>query len=225
MSPEKRTRSAPAEIPHWAVGSSLRWAPDRVERSGADVVDHPQVLFARELRELNRPDVFREADDPKVARVHPHNRGRLWADGPLVVRQPRLVGRADLAEDRARYLEDLGEPEAAADFDELPARDDHLTPGREGLQSQDRRSGVVIDGRRGLGPGQLCEQPRDALGAPASGPIFKIEFQVAITACDVSHGRDGFLGEWGTAQAGMEQHAGGVNHRMQEGPLALEDLA
>ncbi len=77
--------------------------------------------------------VLGEADDPEVAAMDPQDRGRLRADGALVVRQPGLVGRADLAEPGPRDLEDLGEPEAAADLDELAARDDHLSPGRQGL--------------------------------------------------------------------------------------------
>ena len=50
----------------------------------------------------------------------------LTADRAGVVADGGLVGRADFAQPRAAGLENLGDPEAAADLHQLAARDDDL---------------------------------------------------------------------------------------------------
>ena len=45
---------------------------------------------------------------------------------------------------------DLRDAEAAADLDELAARDDHFLPRGQGAQDDHRGRGAVVDGRRRL---------------------------------------------------------------------------
>ena len=50
-------------------------------------------------------------------------------DRALVVGAAGAVGGADLDQPRARLRDHVGDAEAAADLDQLPARDDDLAPG------------------------------------------------------------------------------------------------
>ena len=129
------------------------------------------------------------------------DRGGVGSDGAAVVGQPGLVRRADLAEPGARDLEDLREPEAAADLHELAARDDDLAAGRHRPQGQDRRAGVVVDDRRGLGAGQLAEQSGDPRRPPPALAVVEIELQVAVARRDFRHRRDRLRGQRRPAQA------------------------
>ena len=60
--------------------------------------------------------------------------------------------------DRARLRHHVGHAEAAADLDQLAARDDDLAPGRQRRQHDQRRRRVVVDDDRRLGAGQPAEQ-------------------------------------------------------------------
>ena len=127
---------------------------------------------------------------------------------PLVVGQPGPVGRADLAEPRAGDLEDLGQPEAAADLDELPARDDHLAAGGQRAQGQDGRRGVVVDDGRRLGAGQPAEQRRRRRrsGSPRS-PRSQVELEVAVAPGHLGDRLDRLGRQRGPAEPGVEQDA------------------
>jgi hypothetical protein len=57
--------------------------------------------------------------------------GRLGAHRPLDSRRRGAVRRSDLDETRTRPREDVGNAEAVADLDQLPARDDDLATLRE----------------------------------------------------------------------------------------------
>ena len=100
-----------------------------------------------------------EAFDAEVRRVHAQERRRPIADRRRIVGGAGPVGRADLAQDRARLRHDVRHAEAAADLDQLAARDDHFAPRRQRRQHEQRRRGVVVDDDRGLGAGEPAEQP------------------------------------------------------------------
>ena len=91
----------------------------------------------------------------------------------LVVGAPRAVGRADLDQPRARLRDHLRHAEAAADLDQLPARDDDLRarPGQR-RRRQQHRAGAVVDRQRRLGAGQLAQQRprRGACREPRAPP-------------------------------------------------------
>ena len=90
------------------------------------------------------------------------------------------VRGADLDQLRAGPPDDLGDPDAAADLDELAARDDH--PAATGQADREReRRGVVVGDERVLGAGQRDEVllgGPDAGAAPA-GLAVELEEEVA----------------------------------------------
>ena len=95
------------------------------ERARADVVDHRHAQLAQRLD----ADVLDEPELAEVGLVHAQHRAGVRRERALVVGQPRAVGRPDLDEPRARLGDHVGHAEAAADLDELPARDHDLRPG------------------------------------------------------------------------------------------------
>ena len=84
----------------------------------------------------------------------------LGPDRAVVVGRARAVRRPDLAQDRARPGEDVGDAKAVPDLDQLAARDEHLASLGERRQREHDRGGVVVDDERGLRAGQPAEDAR-----------------------------------------------------------------
>jgi hypothetical protein len=88
--------------------------------------------------------------------------------GTLVVGQARTVRRPDLDEAGTRLRDHLGDPEAAADLDQLPARDDDRgAVARQRRGGQQHGAGAVVDGDRRVGAGQISQQAFD-MSVPAA---------------------------------------------------------
>ena len=103
LSPLNKTRSAPARILSPTTGSSRD--PEAAEidqRTGPNVVNDGQLMFAAQAHQLIERGLFGEADNPEVAGVNAQQRGGIVRDRRLVVANPGLVGRADLSEARPR---------------------------------------------------------------------------------------------------------------------------
>ena len=102
----------------------------------------------------------------RIAPVVPGRARRLG-----VVGQAGAVRGADLDQARAGLGDDLRDPEAAADLDELAARDDELAPARERGGGQQRRRRAVVDHERGLGARELAQQRLDVVVARAARAV------------------------------------------------------
>jgi hypothetical protein len=61
-----------------------------------------------------------------------------------VVGDARTVRGADFTQPRATLLHDFRDTEAVADFDQLTARNDHLTAARQGRQRNQHRRGTIV---------------------------------------------------------------------------------
>jgi len=72
-----------------------------------------------------------------------------WRERPLVVLTYTLSS-FDFHERRAAALEDVGQPEASADLDELAARDHDFATLRERIENEENRGRAVIDRQRVL---------------------------------------------------------------------------
>ncbi len=158
LSPEKQESAAPADD----RPAHRRLVVELGERAGADVVDD---RYAELAQRLDR-DVLDEPELAEVRLVHAQDGARVGAERPLVVGQPRAVGRADLDQPRPGLRDHVGHPEAAADLDQLPARDDHLAarPRQRG-DGQQGGAGAVVDRERRFGAGQLAQESLE-VGVP-----------------------------------------------------------
>ena len=106
----------------------------------------------------------------------------LGPDRALVVGRARAVRRSDLDEPRARAREDVGDPEAVADLDQLAARDEHLAAFGERGEREQHRGGVVVDDERRLGAGQAAQDRGDVILARAPRAVGEVVLEVRVAA-------------------------------------------
>ena len=145
------------------------------------------------------------------------------ADRLLVVPKVRAVGGADLDQAGAGARHDVGQPERAADLDQLAARHDRILAGPEGVEHQQHGSGVVVDDGRVLGAGKLADQAAHMVVALAARRAADVEFERHGRAHGVDRSCDRALGKHGSAEVGMQHRAGQVEHAAQaRGILALQ---
>ena len=108
---------------------------------------------------------------------------RTYADKPLFKQEvggARAVRRADLDQAGARGAHDVGDPELAADLDQLAARDQHLLALGQGGEREHERGRAVVHDERGLRAGERGEQKLRAGAARAALPRRAIDLQVGI---------------------------------------------
>ncbi len=214
LSPEKHTTVAPASIELRAVGSSARsgrsssWPEPRSSTSGRP------CRVARAASSASRR-CRGEADHAEVRLVHAHQRGGIRADRRLVVGQRRAVGGADLDQPRPGLGEDVGDAEPVADLDQLPAADDHLAPAGERRKAQEHGRRVVVHRHPRLGTGELGEDASEVGVARAAGAAAEVVLEVGVAARDRAHALERGGGKRSPAQVGVDDHAGGVQHRAQ----------
>jgi hypothetical protein len=179
------------------------------EHAGADVVDHRHPESAERL-DL---DLLGEAERAEVRRVRAQDRAGALAERGGVVGKPRAVGRADLDEARPRLRDDLRDAEAAADLDELPARDDDVAPRpAERRGGEQHRGGAVVDRERRLGTRDLAQDAFDvgvARSALARGQL-ELEVRVALGGLGDRRARRG--AQRRATEVRVHDDAGGVEH-------------
>ena len=107
---------------------------------------------------------------------------RLGPDRPVVVGGARAVRRPDLDQARARAGEHVRDPEAVADLDQLPARDDDLAALGERGEREQERGGVVVDDDRRLGAGQPPQQRSEVVLTRPARPAREVVLEVGVAA-------------------------------------------
>ncbi len=194
----------------------------QVDQRAAAEVDHERhAALAAERGQLGLGDAGGEALHRVVAGVHLHQQRAARAERLGVVAQVGAVGGADLDQLRAGPPHDVRDAERAADLDQLAARHRHLLPRRQRVEEQEHRGGVVVDGGRRLGAGQLAQQPFEVVVAVAAAAGGDVVLEVARPAHHRGHGLDRLLGEHRAAEVGVQHRAGEVEHRPQRGRRAL----
>jgi hypothetical protein len=139
-----------------------------------------------------------------------------------VVAQPGAVRGPDLDEARAGLRHHLGDAEAPADLDELPARDDDLAPrAGQGRGGQQHGGGAVVDREPGLRSRDLAQQPLDVRVARAPLAGGEVELEVRVALGRRRHRGAGARRQRSAPEVGVDDHAGGVEHAAQRGPEPL----
>ena len=165
---------------------------------------------ARPPRRLDEPDhaVVGGVDLQDQGRRRRRHRPRP------VVGPAGAVGGPDLDQAGAGLGHHVGHPEPAADLDQLaPGHDDLPAPGQGG-QHQQHGGGVVVDhqGRLGAaGPGQ------QGAGVVAAGPRRPVAGRTRGWSSGRTSDRQRRGAERRPAEVGVEHHAGGVDHRLEQG--------
>lgn len=135
------------------------------EGAGAEVVHDEDVMFVSEGDEFGDGNFGGEADDAEVGGVDTEDESSVFGDGVFIVAEVDFIGGADFDEFGAGFFEDVGDAEAAADFDELTAGDDDFFAFGEGAEADHGGSGVVVDDGGGGGAGEFLEEGCDAVFA------------------------------------------------------------
>ena len=192
--------------------------------AAAEVLGDRHAEPGAERHQVGEIGPLGEAFHPEVGRVHAEDEGGAIADGRRVVGGPRLVGRADLAQHRARLRHDVGHPEAAADLHELAARHDHFAPGGERRQHQQRGRRVVVhdDGR--LGAGEMAEQRLGVdVAAPARAPR-EVVLERRVAAAHGGEPGERRLRERRAPQVRVQDDPGRVDHGDERGGEAPAEV-
>src|SRR6266566_7695971 len=186
--------------------------------SRAEVIDEWEAVQARYPGDLFEPRPLLEADDAEVRLVDAEDDGGLRSDRALVVGRARPVRRSDLDETRPGARQDVRDPEAVADLDQLTAGDDDFPSLRERREREKDGGGVVVDDQRSLGAGQPAQDRRDVVLAGAAGAFGEVVLEVRVAAADLDDPREGLLGERRAAEIRVDDHARRVEHASQARP-------
>ena len=206
-------------------GRDGRLVPGLDERAGAEVLDERQAVALGELRQVGRAGLLREPDHAEVRLVDPQERRSAVGEGVLEVGEPRPVRRADLDEGCTGARQDVRDPEAVADLDQLSAGDDHLPALRQGGDGEQDGGGVVVDDDRRLRAGQLAQRGGEMVlpGASASG--LEVVFEVRIAGADLMDPRQRRLRERGPTEVRVDDDSRGVEDTPQPRADARLQLA
>ncbi len=145
------------------------------------------------------------------------DRARPLRDRGAVVGRARAVRRADLDELRSRRGHDVGDPELAADLDQLAARDQDLLAARQRRKGEQERGGAVVHDERVLGSGHRDQQRLGAGRALAALARLAIDLQVRVGPSGSGGGARRCLRQRRPPQVRVQHHAGRVDHRRQPG--------
>ena len=132
-----------------------------------------------------------------------------------IVLRMGAVGGTDLAQAGAGLGHQLGDAEGAADLDEFAAGHDRLAAGREGVDDEQHRGGVVVHHRAVLGPRHLAQEFADVIVALAAAAGVEVVFQRHRAAHGVDGRADRGFGQQGAAEVGVQHRAGEVEQRPQ----------
>lgn len=122
------------------------------------------------------------------------------------------VGSADFVQAHAGAGHDVGDAEGAADFDQLTTRDDAFLARAEAVEGQQHGSGIVVDHGHRFSAGQFADQAFNQIVTITAFAAGQIELEIERIACGHLHRFDGFLGQQGATEIGVQHRAGQVEY-------------
>ncbi len=168
-----------------------------------------------DFHQLGQRDLGGETDHAVVGGMDLEQERGVGADRAFIVGGMRAIGGADFAQARAAVLHQIGQPERAADFDQLAARDHDFAPGGERIEREQHGRGVVVDHRRRLGARERAQLLFDQRVALAAAAAFEVVLEIDRRARRRRHRLDGRLGQKRAAEIGVEHDAGRIDHGTQ----------
>src|SRR5437879_4457277 len=90
--------------------------------AAAEIFIHRDSALFSQSRNFPQLRPRRESLNTEIAGMYAQQQPRTLVDGDAIVVDVGLVCRADLAQNSARALHDLGDAEAVSDLDQLAAR-------------------------------------------------------------------------------------------------------
>ena len=155
--------------------------------------------------------------------MHAQQERRLGPDRAVVVGRARPVRRPHLDQARAGAGEHVRNPEAVADLDQLPARDDDLAALGERGEGEQHRGGVVVDDDRRLGAREPPQQRREVILARPARPAREVVLEVGVAA-DLGDPVEGGRRQRRAPEVRVDQDPGGVEHAAERRPPCRGEL-
>lgn len=125
-----------------------------------------------------------KADQLVVAGMNLEQGGGVGGDGRFVIAPIGLVRGAHLDEADAAGRHDLGKAKRAADFHQLPPRNDDFFAGRTAVEKQKNGGGIVVHHHRRFSSGQFTEKPFQVSLPRTAHALFQVHLQVAVAFHD-----------------------------------------
>jgi hypothetical protein len=201
-----------------------RLVRERDQCSRSEVVDEGDPVACRDVGKLGRRRLLGEADDAEVRLVDAQEEGGLGPDRVLVVVHAGAVRRPDLDQPGAGPGEDVRDPEAVADLDQLATRDQHLASVRECGEREQDGGRVVVDHERRLGAGQPAQDRGDVVLPRAPCALGEVVLEVRVAAGDLAQPVERLLRQRCAAEVGVDDHAGCVQDAPETRPTDLLEL-
>ena len=195
------------------------------QQSGAHVVQERHAALVGERGQILRARFGREADHAVVRRMHLQDRAGAFGGRGAVIADARAVRGADLDELGARGTHDVGDPELAADLDQLATGDEHLLALRERSERPHERGRAVVHDEGVLGAG---ERDQHLLGAAAALPALArlaVDLEVGVGGGRPGGGTRRVHGQGRAPEIRVEYHPGRVDHGREAGGDARGSLA
>ena len=150
--------------------------------------------------------------------MRPEDRAGVRAQRASVVVEPGAVRGSHLDEPGPGLGDDLRDPEAAPDLDELAAGDDDLASGTgERRGRQQGRGGAVVDRERRLRARELAQQAGDVVLARGARPGGQVELEVRVALGGAREHLAGRSRQRRAADVGVHDHAGCAQDPAQRG--------
>ena len=159
--------------------------------------------------------VRRKSDDAIVAGVDLQQETGVRADGPLVVARMGAIRGPHFTQGGTALGQNIRNPEGAANFYELAARDHDLFAVGEGVHCDQHGGSVVVHARRGLRTGQPDQQSLDHRLAFSSSTLLEVVFEVGRPTGDTTDRVDRRGCQHRATEVGMKHGARCVDHRAQ----------
>ena len=129
-----------------------------------------------------------------------------------VVGDASSVGRSHLNKTGAAPFHDVGHPERAAYLHQLAPADQDLAPAGNRVQAEQDGSGVVIYYVRSLSAAHACNLGGHVVLTRSSFACCQVELKIGIPSCALGHSLSRVIRKRSSAQIGMEDYPGGIDH-------------
>ena len=183
------------------------------ERPAAEVVDDDRAVPVGGRGQRRRVGRLHEPGLAEVRRVDAEDEpGAAVGEGRLEVGDARPVRRPDLDQPRACPPDDLRDPDAAADLDELAARPTATPPRPARPTASATAAALLFDDQRVLGAGQRDEvRPRRRGTAGHGGPVSRSSSRKIVPRPRPAAASIAAARPRRPAEVGVHDHAGRVD--------------
>ena len=147
--------------------------------------------------------------------MHAQQGPRVFRDGFLIVLNASAVGGADFAQRRTTLRHHFGDAKAVADFYQFAARDNHFAVFRKRRKNHQDCCSAVVHHDGVFGARQTHQEFGRVHIALAARSRFEVILQIRVTNGGLAKLVEYRGRKRRTAQVRVQDHSGGIDHRLQ----------